>query len=189
MFEHLTADARAAVVRARDEAEDLGHGFVGTEHLVIALSQDTSTAGQVLHDVGATAATLRHALSETSTEEDAGLDPDALRSLGIDLDDVRRSVEETFGAGALDEPVGAGAPRARRWRLRGHLPLTRRARKALELALRQMASLGDSHLGSEHLLLGILDEGDGLGLRLLTRLGVDPQQLRATTVQRSRRSA
>ena len=70
-----------------------------------------------------------------------------------------------------------------------HIPFTARAKKSLELGLRQAIRLGDTRIGSEHLLLGVLDEGSGLGVRMLRDEGVDLAQLRATTVERSRRSA
>ena len=114
------------------------------------------------------------------------LDADALRSIGIDLDDVRRRVEETFGAGALDDvPERTGRRRGRN----RHIPFTGRAKKSLERGLRQAITLGDTRIGSEHLLLGVLDEGSGLGVRMLRDQGVDLAQLRATTLERSRRSA
>ena len=98
---------------------------------------------------------------------------------------MRRSVEETFGAGALDDvPRGTGG---RRWSRSGHIPFTARAKKSLECGLRQAITLGDTRIGSEHLLLGVLDEGSGLGVRMLRDEGVDLRGLRASTVERSRR--
>jgi ATP-dependent Clp protease ATP-binding subunit ClpA len=188
MFERFTSSARGAVIQARDEAVRACHERVGTEHLVIALADDTGIAGEVLRDAGVTANALRRALAETSTTPDVDLDADALRSLGIDLDDVRRSVEETFGVGALDVPAGAvGPPRGRQ--RAGHVPFSPDAKKTLERAVRQALTLGQNRLGSEHVLLGVLDVDDGLGARLLAALGVDLGQLRATVIERSRRSA
>ena len=133
MFERFTSSARGTVVRARDEAVQAGHDRVGTEHVVIALADDTGTAGEVLRDAGVTANALRWALRETSSTPDVDLDADALRTLGIDLDDVRRSVEETFGAGALDIPARAG-DRARGRQRAGHVPFSPDAKKGLEMA-------------------------------------------------------
>jgi ATP-dependent Clp protease ATP-binding subunit ClpA len=188
MFERFTATARGTVVRAQEEAVDTDAGHIGTEHVVIALAQDDGIAGEVLRAAGVTAQALRSRLTQggSGTEGGGPLDADALRSLGIDLDDVRRSVEETFGEGALDRPPSR--PAGRRWG-GGHVPFTPRVKKSLERGLRQAIMLGDTRIGSEHLLLGILDEGTGHGVRLLRELGVDPAQLRATTLERSRRSA
>jgi ATP-dependent Clp protease ATP-binding subunit ClpA len=186
MFERFTASARATVVRAQQEAQDAGDGYVGTEHVVIALAQDQGVAGEVLRAAGVAAPDLRRARVDTVDDPGGRLDADALRSLGIDLDDVRRSVEETFGAGALDAaPSGEGR---RRW-LGNHIPFSSRAKQSLERGLRQAIMLGDTRIGSEHLLIGVLDEGTGAGVRLLRGQGVDLAQLRATTVERSRRSA
>jgi len=188
MFERFTSSARGTVVRARDEAVQAGHDRVGTQHVVIALADDTGTAGEVLRDAGVTANALRWALRETSSTPDVDLDADALRTLGIDLDDVRRSVEETFGAGALDIPARAG-DRARGRQRAGHVPFSPDAKKGLERAVRQALTLGQNRLGSEHVLLGVLDVEDGLGAQLLTTLDVDLGRLRAAAIERSRRSA
>ena len=189
MFERFTASARGTVVRAQEEAADACDHHVGTEHVVVALAQDDGVAGAVLRDAGVTAESLRRWLRQVPADDESSgrLDADALQSIGIDLDDVRRRVEETFGAGALDDiPDRSGG---RRWGRNRHIPFTARAKKSLELGLRQAIRLGDTRIGSEHLLLGVLDEGSGLGIRMLRDVGVDLAQLRATTVERSRRSA
>jgi ATP-dependent Clp protease ATP-binding subunit ClpA len=187
MFERFTASARGTVVRAQQEAVDAGDGYIGTEHVVLALAQDEGIAGEVLRDAGVTAANLRRRRAEVGSDDSAGpLDADALRTIGIDLDDVRRSVEDAFGTGALDDTSSRRS--GRRW-AGGHLGFTRHAKGSLERGLRQAVMLGITRIGSEHLLLGILDEGSGAGVRLLSAEGVDLAQLRATTVERSRRSA
>ena len=186
MFERFTASARGTVVRAQEEAADAGDHHVGTEHVVVALAQDDGVAE---HRAGVTAESLRRWLRQVPADDESSgrLDADALQSIGIDLDNVRRRVEETFGAGALDDlPDRSGG---RRWGRNKHIPFTARAKKSLELGLRQAIRLGDTRIGSEHLLLGVLDEGSGLGVRMLRDEGVDLAQLRATTVERSRRSA
>jgi ATP-dependent Clp protease ATP-binding subunit ClpA len=187
MFERFTASARATVVRAQEEARDAGDGYIGTEHVVIALTQDEGVAGEILRAAGVSATDLRRARVREDVDDSGGrLDADALRSLGIDLDDVRRSVEETFGEGALDAPATPGS--RRRWG-GNHIPFSRRAKASLERGLRQAIMLGVTRIGSEHLLLGILDAGTGAGVRLLRDSGVDLALLRATTLERSRRSA
>ncbi len=189
MFERFTASARGTVVRAQQEAVDADDGYIGTEHVVLALAQDDGVAGEVLRGAGVTATSLRRRRGAAGTDDDGGgrLDSDALKSIGIDLDDVRRSVEDTFGAGALDD-VSSRSSR-RRWGGKAHLRFTRRAKGSLERGLREAVMLGVTRIGSEHLLLGILDEGGGAGVRLLRAEGVDLAQLRATTLERSRRSA
>ena len=179
MFERFTSSARGTVIRARDEAVDAGDDRVGTEHVVIALANDTGIAGEVLRDAGVTANALRWARNEKSAAPDVDLDADALRSLGIDLDDVRRSVDVPAGA--------AGGARGRQ--RGGHVPFSPDAKKTLERAVREALTLGQNRLGSEHVLLGVLDVDDGPGAQLLRALDVDLDQLRATVIERSRRSA
>ncbi|MGV1008076.1 MAG: Clp protease N-terminal domain-containing protein [Dermatophilaceae bacterium] len=183
MFERFTQSARGAVMAAREEADRRGDGWIGTEHVVLALAEDDAVSEAVLLDAGVTAEVLRAAMVPGAPGARGDLDADALRTIGIDLQDVRRAVERTFGEGALDElPVPPARRRSR------HIPFTTGAKKALELAVRQAATLSGGSIGSEHLLLGVLDEG-GAGAHLLTSVGVDPQQLRATTVDKARRSA
>ena len=86
-------------------------------------------------------------------------DAAALRAIGIDLDEVRRHLEETFGEGALERVTWK---RGRRWRKRcdgpsiGHIPFTPRAKKVLELALREALALQHKRIGTEHILLGLI---------------------------------
>ncbi len=187
MFERLTTSARDTVVRAQQEAVRAGDSWIGTEHVVVALADDAGIAGEVLRAAGVTADATRSARTTGSGRAD-DLDSEALRSLGIDLDDVRRSVEETFGAGALDGP--RPVPRVRRWlgRIGGHVPFTPDAKKALERSILQAVAHGDTHIGSEHLLLGVLDV-EGPGCTLLADLGADLAALRASTLEQVRRSA
>ena len=189
MFERFTASARGTVIRAQEEAADAGDHHVGTEHVVLALAQDDGVAGAVLRDAGVTAESLRRWLRRVSRDDESGgrLDADALQSIGIDLDDVRRSVEETFGAGALDDVPGRAG--GRRWGRSGHIPFTARAKKSLERGLRQAITLGDTpdRLGApaaRRSRRGQRSRGPDAARR-----GRGPRGLRATTVERSRRSA
>lgn len=197
MFERFTSSARGTVVRAHEEARLRGDGWIGTEHVVLALAEDIGIAGDVLRAAGVSRDRLLRELDKSRSgkddpeiSDDMGIDADALRSIGIDLDDVRRSVEERFGVGALDVPGGEQQPPRRRRRAKtGHIPFTKRAKRSLERGLRQAIMLGHTRIGSEHLLLGLLDDGGGLGIRLLQEAGVDVVRLRAATVEATRRSA
>lgn len=161
MFERFTKEARETVVRAQEEARGLGAGHIGTEHLVLGVATGDGPAAAAL---GVTAQQLRGEVAG------GGLDAAALATLGIDLDEIRRRVEATFGPGALER----GRP-ARD----GHVPFTPEAKKALELALREAVRMGDKHIGAEHLLLGVL-RGDDAGVALLRRAGADPERIRET---------
>ncbi|MGH3620671.1 MAG: Clp protease N-terminal domain-containing protein, partial [Sciscionella sp.] len=118
------------------------------------------------------------------------LDAAALRSIGIDLNAVRRSIEESFGPGALDSPPERCTHRGPRRRIqRGHIPFTPRSKKVLKLSLREALHLHHSHVGTEHVLLGLLREGHGIATRALTEMGVDPARIRAHLMTEIRRTA
>ena len=170
MFERFTPEARQVVVVAQEEAARLHHGQIGTEHLLLALLRRTDTPTSAVlarhgltHD-GVAASVVGHVRS-------GDLDADALTTLGIDLDAVRSSVEASFGPGALDAPRRGSGPR-------GHLPFSRRAKKVLELSLREALALSSKSISDGHIALGLLREGEGLAVRVLADRGVDPADLR-----------
>jgi ATP-dependent Clp protease ATP-binding subunit ClpA len=170
MFERFAEDARAVVAGAQAQAVGLDHGWIGTEHLLLSLLDDPERrATEVLAGHGVTAPWVRDEVERIVGRGTADLDADALATLGIDLDAVRERVERTFGPGALARRRG----RRRRVSIGGHMPFTPRAKKVLELALREAVARGDRSIGSEHLLLGIAREGDGVAARILRSRGVD----------------
>src|SRR5439155_17449716 len=151
----------------------LGHGYIGTEHLLLALLYPgAGTAYAVLSGAGISRDQVRAAVTRIVGTRMEGTgkvplgddDAEALQAIGIDLPAVRAKIEEVFGPGALDFP---GVP-ARRGLLRRHgkqpgrVPFTARAKKVLELAVREAARRGQRYIGTEHLLLGLLREGHGL---------------------------
>jgi predicted metal-dependent hydrolase len=93
----------------------------------------------------------------------------ALESLGIRLEALRSQVQEVVGR-------GQAAPR-------GHIPFTPRAEKVLELSLREALQLGHSYIGTEHLLLGLIREGEGVAAQVLVRLGADLSRVRLQVIQ------
>ena len=175
MFERFTDEARNAVVAAQREASALDHGWIGTEHLLLALLADgDGRAARVLRDFAVDVAWARGEVERIVGRGDPDLDADALATLGIDLDAVRERVERTFGAGALSRR------RCRRGLMTGGaLPFTARAKKALELSLREAIAMGDDHIGSEHVLLGLAREGDGVAGGILRSRGIDRDAVRA----------
>ena len=96
--------------------------------------------------------------------EGEGVAAQVLESLGISHSGVRVQVEEIIGPG--QSPVA------------GHIPFTPRAKQAMELSLREALALGHHYIGTEHLLLGLLREGEGVAAQVLTRLGADHAQVR-----------
>ena len=111
MFERFTDAARAAVVGAQTEARALGHGWIGTEHLLLAVVQDPDRpVARQLAGLGLTHDRLHAEVVTTlGGHHDDG---SALRDLGIDLDAVRARVEEQFGPGALDPAARTRAAQA-----------------------------------------------------------------------------
>jgi ATP-dependent Clp protease ATP-binding subunit ClpA len=194
MLERFTVQARETVLRAREERRQLRHPHIGTEHLLLAmLSEDAGLAYAVLHEAGVDAATVRAQVRRLVGTTPAGFgeeDAAALRSVGIDLDAVLARIEESFGPDALDPPPPAQPGRGllgRRRRASGRL--SPRARKVLELSLREALRLKHNHIGTEHILLGLIREGEGLAAKILTESGVDLADLRRATEARLRRAA
>src|SRR5574341_169152 len=101
--------------------------------------------------------------------EGEGVAAKALESLNISLEGVRQQVEEIIGQGQQ-------APT-------GHIPFTPRAKKVLELSLREALQLGHNYIGTEHILLGLIREGEGVAAQVLQKLGADLNRVRQTVIQ------
>jgi ATP-dependent Clp protease ATP-binding subunit ClpA len=180
MFERFTDRARTVAVDAQVTARRLGHGYVGTEHLLLGLLQGDGIAARVLDGLGITAAAVeREVVAEVGRGPLGEGDAEALGTIGIDLEEVRRRVEASFGPGALSRRPGRGCRRGRRLPAGGHVPFSPRAKKVLELSLREALALKHHYIGTEHILLGVVREGEGLAMLVLTRLGTGPQAIRA----------
>ncbi len=165
MFERFTEKARAVVVRAQEQARERGDDTIDTGHVLRALvAVPDNLAVAVLEAFSVRPADVEADLD--ARRPPAAPDAAALAALGIDLDAVRRRVEEAFGPGALDR---AGRRRRARWG--GHIPFARDARKALQLSLREAVSLRHNYIGTEHVLLGLL-RADGAAHDVLTARGV-----------------
>jgi ATP-dependent Clp protease ATP-binding subunit ClpA len=177
VFERFAQDARGAVVRARHEAAGAGRDQIGCEHLLLGLLAEPGPAAAAMTAAGVELTALRAAAPGGPPEPDA-LDADALASVGIDLDTVRRAADAAFGPGALDR---AGPSRARR---PGRMVFTADAKKALERAVRATARLRRREISGGHLLIGIIDQGDNGALDLLAASAVDAAGLRADLLAR-----
>jgi ATP-dependent Clp protease ATP-binding subunit ClpC len=101
--------------------------------------------------------------------EGEGVAAKSLESLGISLEAVRQQVEEIIGQGQQ-------APS-------GHIPFTPRAKKVLELSLREALQLGHNYIGTEHILLGLIREGEGVAAQVLVKLGADLNRVRQQVIQ------
>ncbi|MDR0380367.1 MAG: ATP-dependent Clp protease ATP-binding subunit [Oscillospiraceae bacterium] len=138
MYENRFTDrAQAAIRRAQQTASELGHGYVGSEHLLLGLLL-----------------------------EEEGVAAHALRGAEISADALRGQVVETVGRGEPNQTPVQG--------------LTPRSKRIIELAFAEAGRMGHSYVGTEHLLLGILQESDSVAARLLTSMGVDIRLLYQT---------
>jgi ATP-dependent Clp protease ATP-binding subunit ClpA len=175
MFERFTLDARRVVEAATAHAQQATATETRPEHLLQAVLDDESgAAARVLTATGASVEQLRAALTTERQRYVDGLDADdaeALRLIGIDLDEVVRRIDRNLG----------GALTGRRPRF------ARSSKKALELALRETLALRHSAIGAEHLLLGLVRGGDRVVLDTLRACGLDPAGLHAAVAEDAER--
>jgi len=231
MFERFTDSARGVVVLAQENARRLGHGYIGTEHLLLAAAAAGEPASVVLREQGVTperveAELLRIIGRGRAADPVGGLDRQALEFIGIDVDVVRARIEAAFGPGALTRPLpgarrgrrpawrsgplaGLTRPRRRRARRggplparpfrqrlaspgaapRGHIPFTPRAKKILQLSLREAETLHDNYIGIQHITLALLGVKDGVAPVILSAIGAPATSLRAAILDRYRKAS
>ena len=178
MFERFTRAARDTVEQTQRIAVESRASQIRPEHLFAALLwDDRSLAVRVLNDQGATSERLHAELDRRRAKYVDGLDDadaEALASIGIDLEEVVRRM-----AGDELEP---------RRKQRGHIRFSRAAKKVLELALREAVALHHGYIGTEHLLLGLVREGDVIVRDSLVAAGVDPTALRGAVAEAVRQA-
>jgi ATP-dependent Clp protease ATP-binding subunit ClpC len=136
--------------------------FTDRARRVVVLAQDE--AGMLNHNYIGTEHILLGLIHEGE-----GVAAKTLESLGISLETVRQQVEEIIGQ-------GQHAPS-------GHIPFTPRAKKVLELSLRESLQLGHNYIGTEHILLALLREGEGIAAQILVKLGADLNRVRQQVIQ------
>jgi len=139
MFERFTDRARRVVVLAQEEARQLQHNYIGTEHILLAL-----------------------------LGEGDGVAFRVLDRLGMSVEGTREEVKVMVG-------IGAGAPT-------GHIPFTPRAKKTLELSLREALQLQHNYIGTEHILLGVIREGEGVGAQIMKEHSADLATIRTSVL-------
>jgi ATP-dependent Clp protease ATP-binding subunit ClpC len=140
VFERFTDRARQSVVFAQEEARQLGHNYIGTEHLLLGLLREPDSIAAR-----------------------------ALDRLAVGLDVVRQEVESIIGRGGGSPP--------------GHIEFTPRAKKVLELSLREALQLGHNYIGTEHILLGLVREGEGVAAQVLVTRGAALGRVRQTVIE------
>jgi ATP-dependent Clp protease ATP-binding subunit ClpA len=139
MFERFTDRARRAVVLAQEEARELGHDHVGTEHILLGMLRDGS-----------------------------GVAASALTSLGITREAARDAVVAAVGRSDT---------------VQERIPFTARAKRSLELALREALQLGYDYIGTEHILLGLIHDDKSMAARTLNVLGAQPDAVRQRVIE------
>jgi len=139
VFERFTERARQVVVLAQEEARELKHNYIGTEHLLLGLLREGDSVPTRV-----------------------------LEGLGVTFAKVKGQVARTIGQGDEVTP--------------GQIPFTPRAKKVLELALREALTLKHSYIGPEHILLGLVRENEGVAARILLDFGADAEKIRGQTI-------
>jgi ATP-dependent Clp protease ATP-binding subunit ClpC len=130
MFKRYTEKAKKAIMIAQEEAINLNHDYIGTEHVLIGL-----------------------------IKEEEGVASQVLKQLGVNVVKVVEEVERLVGKGEYQQV--------------GEITFTPRAKKVLELASQEASQLKNNYIGTEHILLGLIKEGSGVAVRILTDLGIN----------------
>lgn len=139
MFERYTERAQKVIYLAQEEARQMRHPAVGTEHILLGL-----------------------------LGEGGGVGAKALEALGINLNEVRQAVIQVVQPGM--QPIG------------NEIGITPRAKKVLVLAQDEANRWGVNYVGTEHILLGLIREGEGIASQVLTSMGADPDKIRKQVV-------
>ena len=167
IFNRLTDRSRACVQASFEEARMLGHDSLGDEDLLLGiLRAGGGIAAEALSSLGITLEGVR----EESQEMLSG----ALSSIGISFEEIRREAGDTFEMRIPDNR---------------RIPFSPTAKKALVEARKEMRRLGDNYLGTEHILLGMLRNEDGMAVRILASMGVSPEMLEDRLFDLRRRAA
>lgn len=184
MFERFTDRARRSVAFAQDEARNMGHNFLGTEHLLLGLIVEREgVAGRTLAGLGLDLGTVRSDVGEIVGSDRRASDTEVLRTIGIDLDEVISAASDAFGAERVSRAMTGGSG--------GAPAFVPRAKKIMELALREAKALGHNYIGTEHLLLAIVREGNGVAAQILVKrtAGLDAVQEGVLTTLRAYRQS
>ena len=198
MFERFTDKARKVVLLAKGRATERGDDQIRPVHLLYGLAAADGVAARVLAALGVDAAAVDRELGLAGGAPPAGVpgpgdvatsgDAEALAAIGIDLDEIKRRIEDSFGPGALERvPLTPRGPL--NWT--GRLPLAEGSKLTLALALREARALHHTYIGTEHLLLGLLRVAErqphaDFAAVTLRDLGLDPARVRTLVLDELR---
>ena len=189
MFERFTDKARKVVSLALAKAKEQGDDQIRPVHMLYGLTATDGVAARALTALGVDSAAVERELGRSSTasagplggrDEAADGDAEALAAIGIDLDEIKRRIEESFGPGALERvPLTPKGPL--NWT--GRLPLSEQAKLSLALSLKEARALHHNYIGTEHVLLGLLRVAEQrprgeFAAATLPDLGLDPATAR-----------
>ena len=186
MFERFTDEARGVVISARTKAAERGDDQLLPVHMLYGLTATEGLAAAVLAPLGADTTAVERELGRMTPAGDASEgaqardDAEALAAIGIDLQEIKRKIEDGFGPGALDRvPLTPRGPL--NWTAR--LSLSDQSKLTLAFSLREARALRHNYIGTEHVLLGLLrvaerDPRGEFASVTLRNLGIDPGQAR-----------
>jgi ATP-dependent Clp protease ATP-binding subunit ClpA len=190
MFERFTDKARKVVLLAKGKATERGDDQIRPVHLLYGLAAADGVAARVLAALDVDAAAVDRELGRAGGTPPAGVpgpgdmaasgDAEALAAIGIDLDEIKRRIEDSFGPGALERvPLTPRGPL--NWT--GRLPLAEGSKLTLALAVREARALHHTYIGTEHVLLGLLRVAErqphaDFAAVTLRDLGLDPARVR-----------
>jgi ATP-dependent Clp protease ATP-binding subunit ClpA len=187
MFERFTDKARKVVSLALAKAKEQGDDQIRLVHMLYGVAATDGVAARALTALGVNAAAVEREIGRTSgtssgsldAPADADADADALATIGIDLDEIKRRIEESFGPGALEQQPPPRGPLT--WT--GRLPLSETAKLALAQSIREARVLHHTYIGTEHVLLGLLRVAERyphgeFAAVTLPDLGLDPATAR-----------
>jgi len=186
MFERFTDKARMVVILAKNKATERGDDQIRPVHMLYGLVSTDGVGARALTALGVDSAAVERELGRSVPEgraplgEAASGDAEALAAIGIDLDEIKRRIEDSFGPGALERvPLAPKGPL--NWT--GHLSLNDQAKLSLALSVREARALRHNYIGTEHVLLGLLGVAERyprgeFAAATLPDLGLDPATAR-----------
>jgi len=189
MFERFTDKARKVVILAKAKATERGDDQIRPVHMLYGLAAADGVAARTLTALGVDAAAVERELGHGGggspgplglPDRAADSDAEVLAAIGIDLDEIKRRIEESFGPGALERvPLTPTGPL--NWT--GRLPLNEASKLSLALSLKEARALHHTYIGTEHLLLGLLRVAEcyprgEFATATLPDLGLDPATAR-----------
>lgn len=188
MFDHCDPNTMTVVDTALDTARRLGHNFLGTEHLLLALVEHRDLLPTAVASLLPDAEVLEAKLSALTNGQPPARDADLLKVVGIDLEDVRAAVRHTFGAETVDrlsrrrvhQPWQPWRRPSRRCTslLAGSMGMAPRAKQAFEHALRNVTVRRRDLIDPLAILVGMIDVEDAMSNRWLRETGIEPALLR-----------